>query len=175
MESKAKIFGHPIHQMLVAFPLGLLGASLIFDIVHFVTGDGKWAEFAFWMIALGIATGLMAGVFGLIDFLAIPGRTRAKSGGVWHGLGNAVVLGLFAISCLLRWPNPSAPAVSAVILSAIGVGFAIGTSWLGGELVDQFGVGVNEGANLNAPNSLSGRPAANRRSSLSRTGLQGRA
>ena len=68
--------------------------------------------------------------------------------------------GLFAGSWFLRRPNPSDPAILTIILSSMGVGLALITSWLGGELVDRYGVGVAEGAHLDAPGSLSGRPAS---------------
>ncbi len=158
MESRAKLFGHPIHPMLIVFPLGLLATSLAFDIVHLITGTGFWARAAYWMIAAGLIGGVLAAPFGLIDWLAIPRGTRAKTIGLWHGAGNAVILVLFLLSWLLRRPDPAAPGGIPVVLSVIGVGMALVTAWLGGELVDRLGVGVDEGANLNAPSSLSGRP-----------------
>src|SRR5688500_9748365 len=109
MESRAKLLGHPIHQMLVVFPLGLLGTAVIFDIIAFALGQGYWSEIALWMMVPGIVTGLLAAPFGLIDWLAIPAGTRAKRIGAIHGLGNVVVLVLFAGSALLRWPAPPTP------------------------------------------------------------------
>jgi hypothetical protein len=69
VESRAKIMGHPIHPILIPFPLGLLSTSVVFDVVHLLTGDEKWAEISFWMIAAGVIGGLAAAVFGLIDSL----------------------------------------------------------------------------------------------------------
>ena len=77
MESKAKVMGHPIHPILVPFPLGLLTTSVVFDVVHLLAGGAKWAEISFWMIAAGVIGGFLAAVFGLIDWLAIPSGTRA--------------------------------------------------------------------------------------------------
>jgi uncharacterized membrane protein len=159
MNSKAKLFGHPIHPMLIVFPLGLLATSLIFDVVHLATGNGRWADIAFWMIASGVIGGLIAAVFGLVDYLAIPGGTRAKRMGLLHGLGNVVVVALFAISWLLRYDAPTTPGTLPFVLSVIAVGIALVTGWLGGELVDRLAVGVDDGAHLNAPSSLSHRPA----------------
>src|SRR5215475_6070923 len=162
MESKAKIFGHAIHPILIVFPLGLLATAVIFDAIGWVTGNGRWLEISFWMIAAGIIGGLAAALFGLIDWLAIPSDTRAKTIGLWHGLGNVVVLALFGASWLLRMPNPQNPGVFPVMLSLSGAVLALVTGWLGGELVERLGVSVDNGANLNAPSSLSGRPAAER-------------
>ncbi len=159
MESKAKLLGHSIHQMLIVFPLGLLATSLVFDIVHLATHNGLWAEIAYWMIAAGIIGGLAAAVFGLIDWLAIPSNTRAKAIGLWHGVGNVVVVVLFIVGWFLRRPNPAEAGTGPFVLSIIGVGLALVTGWLGGELVDRLGVGVDEGAHLNSPSSLSDRPA----------------
>jgi uncharacterized membrane protein len=116
-------------------------------------------EVSFWMITAGLIGGLASAIFGLIDWLAIPSNTRAKSIGMWHGLGNLVVVMLFAVSWALRRPNPIDPGALPVLLSLAGVGLAVVTGWLGGELVERLGVGVDTGANLNAPSSLSGRPA----------------
>jgi uncharacterized membrane protein len=161
MEAKAKLFGHPIHQMLIVFPLGLLATSFFFDIGWMATHKPGLAVAAYYMIAAGIIGGLVAAVFGLIDWLAIPRGTRAKMIGVWHGGGNVVVVALFAASWWLRRGVEAAPT-SAIVLSALGVGLALITGWLGGELVDRLGVGVNDGAHLDAPNSMSGRPASDR-------------
>lgn len=157
MESRAKLFGHPIHQMLIVFPLGLLATALAFDAVQLVTGNGYWSEIAYWMIAAGVVTGLLAAPFGLIDWLAIPSGTRAKRIGAIHGVGNVVVVFLYGVSWLARTGNPAAPEVPAMALAFLGGGLALITGWLGGELVDRLAVGVDEGANLDAPSSLSGR------------------
>src|SRR5947209_12280509 len=159
MESKVKAFGHPIHPMLIVFPLGLLATSLIFDLIHGITGNGFFSEVAFWMITVGVIGGLLAAIFGLIDWLAIPIGTRAKTIGLWHGVGNVVIVLLFIVSWLIRLNAQSNPNVFAYILSIVGVVLALFTGWLGGELVDRMGVGVDAGAHLDAPSSLSGRSA----------------
>jgi uncharacterized membrane protein len=159
MESKAKLFGHPIHQMLIVFPLGLLATSFIFDIVYLSTHNGRFGDISFWMIASGIIGGLLAAVFGLIDWIAIPAQTRAKRIGALHGIGNVVVVALFAISWLVRYDAPMVPSAAAIVLSGLGVALALVTGWLGGELVDRLAIGVDDGAHPNAPSSLSRRPA----------------
>src|SRR3954470_8264553 len=136
MEAKAKLFGHPIHQMLIVFPLGLLAMAFFFDIGWMATHKPGLAISAYYMIAAGIIGGLAAAVFGLIDWLAIPSGTRAKAIGVWHGGGNVVVTVLFIASWWLR-RGVEAPPTSAIVLSAIAVAIALVTGWLGGELVDQ--------------------------------------
>ena len=159
MESKAKLFGHSIHQMLIVFPLGLLATAVAFDIVGLVRGETSWFGISFWMIAAGIIGGLLAAVFGLVDWLAVPSSTRAKYIGLLHGAGNVIVVLLFIGSWLLRRPMPESPSVTALVLSFLGVLIALVTGWLGGELVVRMGVGVDSGAHLDAPSSLTGRPA----------------
>jgi uncharacterized membrane protein len=154
MESRAKLLGHPIHQMLVVFPLGLLATAVIFDIIYLVTDNSRWTEIAYWMIYAGIIGGLLAAVFGLIDWLAIPANTRAKTIGAVHGLSNVLAVGLFIGSCLLRHDAPTAPTTLALTLSFLGFAVAGVGGWLGGELVVRLGVGVDNGAHLNAPNSI---------------------
>jgi uncharacterized membrane protein len=143
--------------MLIVFPLGLLATALLFDVVQLITGDGFWSEMSYWMIAAGVISGLIAAPFGLVDWLAIPARTRAKRIGAIHGGGNVVVLALYGLSWLMRSADPAAPETPALVLAFLGGGLALITGWLGGELVDRLAVGVDEGAHLDAPSSLTTR------------------
>jgi len=154
MQSKVKLFGHPVHQMLIVFPLGLLATAVIFDLIHLASGRPLMAVVAHWMIAAGLVGGVVAAPFGLIDWLAIPAGTRAKAVGAMHGGGNVLVLLLFAGSWFLRMASPELPGTLAMALSFIGAAIASVTAWLGGELVDRLGVGVYEDAGLDAPTSL---------------------
>jgi uncharacterized membrane protein len=157
VESRAKLVGHAVHPMLITLPLGLLGTAVVFDIIRAFTDEGDLAVASFYMLAAGIIGGLLAAVFGLVDWLAIPAGTRAKRVGLWHGVGNVVVVALFALSWLLRrGQDDYAPSGLALWLGIIAVVLALVTAWLGGELVERLGVGVDEGANLDAPSSLSG-------------------
>jgi uncharacterized membrane protein len=162
MESRVKLFGHPVHPQLIVFPLGLLATAVIFDVVYMITAHVSFPTVSFYMIATGIIGGLLAAIFGFIDWLALPSNTRAKSIGLWHGIGNVVIVTLFAISWLLRRDNANfAPDGLALLLSFAGVGLALITGWIGGELVYRLGVAVDPGANVNAPSSLTERlPAA---------------
>ena len=160
MEARAKLLGHPVHQMLIVLPLGLLTGVIIFDVVHLLTGGEEWATVSYWLIPAGVLTGLLAAVFGLADWTKIPAGTRAKRVGVLHGSGNVVVVVLFAASWLVRGGFPTDPGALALVLSFAGGGLSLVTGWLGGELVARLGVGVDDGANLDAPSSLSGRPAS---------------
>jgi uncharacterized membrane protein len=159
MESKVKFAGHPVHPMLIVFPLGLLATAVIFDIIYLVSDNSRWTLIAFYMIGAGIIGGLAAAVFGTLDWIAIPNGTRARRIGLWHGVGNVIVVGLFILSWLLRRGNPELPPTGAIVAGLCGVVIAVVTGWLGGELVDRLGVGVDDGAHLDSPSSLSELPA----------------
>jgi len=159
MESRAKLLGHPVHQMLIPLPLGLFVMAVIFDALALAT-DWNMAEVSFWNIVAGIATGLLAAVFGFVDWLAIPANTRAKRIGAVHGVGNVVLVLLFLGAVLLRRDIPDhVPTTPAFLLEVLALALGGFTGWLGGELVDRLGVGVDDGAHLNAPNSITNRDA----------------
>lgn len=170
MESKTKLFGHPVHPMLVVFPLGLFATAVIFDILYRFTGNTAFPVASFYMIAAGIIGGLIAALFGFIDWMALPNNSRAKSIGGWHGIGNVVIVALFAVSWFLRRDNLNfAPGGLASILSFGAVALALITAWIGGELVYRLGVAVDPGANVNAPSSLSNRTPVASTSNVKRT------
>jgi uncharacterized membrane protein len=160
MRSRAVLLGHAIHPMLIVFPIGLLTTAVIFDVIRIATGNPKWGEVSFWMISAGLIGGLLSAVFGVIDWLGIPRSTRAKRIGLFHGFGNAFVLLLFGMSWFSRSGSPSQTTPMAVGLGIVGVVLLFVTGWLGGELIARLGVSVDEGANVNAPSSLSGQPAS---------------
>ena len=154
MESKAKLFGHAVHPILIVFPLGLLATSVIFDIIYLFTGTPTYATVAYWMMAAGLIGGFLAAPFGWYDWFNIPSGTRAKTIGLTHGFANTIALLFFIVSWAMRLGFPERPETMASVLSIIGFISALFGGWLGGELVERLGVGVHEGANLNAPNSL---------------------
>lgn len=162
MRSHARIFGHAAHPILIVFPLGLLSTAVIFDIVYLVSDRGTFALAAAYAMAAGIVGGLVAAVFGLIDWRAIPPGSRAKRVGAVHGGGNVVVVALFAVSWLLRMGADNAwrPPGLALVCSFAGIAVAAFTGWLGGELVERLGVGVDPEADLDAPSSLRHAPVS---------------
>ena len=155
MESRLKLFGHPVHPMLIVFPLGLLATALIFDILYVGTGNEDLATFSYWALIAGIIGGLLAAIFGALDWLGIPSGTRAKRIGAFHGVGNLVVTRLFLAALIARWGRPAyLPDILPMVLALLGGGLALITAWLGGELVYRLRVGVDEDAGLDASNSL---------------------
>lgn len=150
MESRAKLFGHPVHQMLVTFPIGAFGFSVASDALHGYFGERKFAHAATQALDFGLISAALAIPFGAADLLAVPRGTRARKIGVWHAVGNTAMLGLFGASRLLRARGDAARAAkwlsgAAFMLSGV-------TAWLGGELVNRYGIGVE--LDEHAPPSL---------------------
>jgi uncharacterized membrane protein len=157
MRSKVVVAGHALHPMLIAFPLGLLGISPLWDILRLATGDPMWGAVAFWTITAGVVSALVAAVPGFIDYVAIPNRTRAKQVGTWHMVLNLTLVVFFLLSLALRASARGGYAyagVGAMLPGWIGVAIGVVAAWFGGELVERLGMGVHEDAHLNAASSL---------------------
>src|SRR5215208_4734788 len=162
MESRVKLFGHPVHPMFIVYPIGLFSAAVIFDVLYLIVGNPILPTVSFYMIAAGVVGGLLAAIFGFMDWLALPANSRAKRIGGWHGLGNFIIVVFFIISWLIRGGAANfVPTGLALLLSFVGIGLALITAWIGGELVYRLGVGVDRGANVNAPSSLKEPTATN--------------
>jgi uncharacterized membrane protein len=164
MESRAKLLDHPaVHQMLIVLALGLLGGAALFDIFHIAGGGNVYAIGSYWLIPAGIATGVLAAVFGFADWTKIPSGTRAKRIASIYGIDTVLMVTLFAGSWMFRrLGTHEDPTTAAFGLSFAGFGLALVAGWLGGELVDRLGVGSDDGANVDAPSSLSVRSASGR-------------
>ena len=154
MESRVKVMGHPVHQILVMFPIGALAFSTVFDGLQQATGDRSWGEAGRKSLGAGLLSALVAAPFGLIDWMAIPEGTRARRIGALHGIGNLGMLGLFAASWLTRQRGGREADRTAFALSAGGLALSGVTAWLGTELVNRLGVGVDDDAQLDASNSI---------------------
>ncbi|WP_323135692.1 DUF2231 domain-containing protein [Micromonospora peucetia] len=164
MESRAKALGHGIHPMMIVFPLGLFATAVIFDILYLITDRAGFQISAAYTIGAGVIGGLVAAVFGFTDWRGIPAGTRAKRVGAIHGIGNVVVVLLFAVSWLVRASAVNwEPSVLALVCSFAGIILSGMTAWLGGELVERLGIGVSDDAGVNASSSLSRRPTGRAR------------
>lgn len=156
MDARARAAGHALHPVLIVFPLGLLSTSVIFDVLYFLTDDERYAVASYLAVAAGVVGGLVAGAAGFLDWTKIPKGTRARQLGLMHGVGNEIMLAMFAGSWLVRRfaDEPHAPSVLAFVLSLLAVGLAAVTGWMGSELVERLGIAVHPGAHPDAPSSL---------------------
>jgi uncharacterized membrane protein len=140
--SRAAIAGHPIHPMLVPLPIGLLVAAAASDVAHAATGDRFFGRASRLLIGGGIATGLAAAPFGLLDFVSIDAARRRPE--AWlHGIGNVAVIGLSAANLALRLRDGDRRAAAAgLAMSCAAAGILGVTGWLGGELSYRHRIGV---------------------------------
>lgn len=141
--------------MVIVFPLALLVLSPVSDIVGAITRDAFWSRAAFWLAFLGTIAAIVAAVPGFIDWLAVPGGTRAKRVGVIHLAVNLTAVALFVISVILRFEH-GADAFHAIafVLALVGALVVLVGGWFGGELVERLGVGIWSDAHLDAPSSF---------------------
>jgi uncharacterized membrane protein len=159
MDSRLKIAGHAVHPMLIPLPLGMFLGTLIFDIVYLLTDDLQFATVSFYMAVLAAVGGVAAAATGAVDLKNIPTGTRAKRVGTVHAIGNDIVIALFALSAFLRYQaDDYTPSGLALALTFAGAAASFVTGWLGGELVERLGVGVDADAHLDATSSLKDEP-----------------
>src|SRR5436305_1415180 len=147
MFSRAKLFGHPIHPMLVGFPVALYTATLACFIVYAATGDLFWFRTAVAANVAGVAMGLVAAIPGFIDWAtAIPRASEAHDTGLMHMELNLLALLAFGANAVINasyWRDAFGPdAVFPILLSVVGMGFVLGAGWLGWTLVQTHHVGI---------------------------------
>ncbi len=143
--STAAIAGHPLHPMIVPFPIAFLVGALATDLVYafWQSGDSFWARASLWLLGAGLATGVPAAILGLVDFLTID-RARAQRAGWVHFIGNAVVLATAGANLVLRLATDPLAAVApwGLALSALAAALLMVTGWMGGELAYRHKIGV---------------------------------
>jgi uncharacterized membrane protein len=151
MAISARIAGHPLHPMLVSFPIALFAVALLCDIARVVTGTSTpYWTLAYYSIGGGLAGALLAALPGFVDYLSLA-RSEVRRLGLWHMMANSGVVILFLVNFYLRRPSGAAAGGGGkavlLVLSAVGVALLGISGWLGGELVyvHRVGVGVDEG------------------------------
>jgi len=145
--SRAQIAHHPVHPMLVVFPVGLYITSFIFDLVYLAQGDPFWYRAAYWTMLVGLVGNLIAPLPGFIDYLKITPKTEARQIGTYHLTLGLTLAILYLINLLMR-NGGAIPADQrpwgTIFLNLVGVLLLGVQGWLGGELVYRFGIGVDE-------------------------------
>ena len=151
MASPASIGGHPIHPMIIPFPIALWVFSLVADVIYLWRGNPVWkSHIAFYALLSGIIGGAVAAVPGLIDWLSLKDREVVKIAN-WHARLNVIALLIFAASFYLRTTGGSSLISGSytipLALSVLGVILITISGWLGGEMVFKHGVAVDTAAN----------------------------
>jgi len=148
MASPASIGGHPVHPMIIPFPIGLWVFSLIADVIYLWRGNMVWRNYiAFYTLLAGIIGAAAAAVPGIIDWLSIKDPNVVKIAN-WHARLNVIALLIFAASFYLRTMNGerlvSGNYTIPVGLSVLGVILISISGYLGGEMVFKHGVAVDQ-------------------------------
>ncbi|KWV57078.1 hypothetical protein AS156_03540 [Bradyrhizobium macuxiense] len=133
---------HPIHPMLVPFPIACFTGALVTDIAYWSTAEMMWADFSAWLLFVGLIMGALAAIAGLIDFLS--NRLIRRLTYAWyHMAGNVVVLLLALFNAFVHSRDAWTSVVPAgVVLSALTVLVMLFTGWLGWAMVYRHRVGV---------------------------------
>jgi uncharacterized membrane protein len=140
--STAALGGHPIHPMLIVFPIAFLVGAFVSDVVYVIQDDSFWAEASRWLVGAGLVTGIVAAVAGLTDFLTMP-QVREHSAAWAHFLGNGAALVLSLINLLLRRNDPGDAITPGGLIISLAVTLILFvTGWLGGELSYRHRIGV---------------------------------
>jgi uncharacterized membrane protein len=139
----AQIARHPIHPMLVPFPIVCFVGTLLTNLAYWFTGEVMWADFSAWLVTTGVIMGFLAAIAGLIDFLGNR-LVRALWPAWLHLIGNAVALALATVNMLVHSRDAWTSIVpTGLILSAVVVVILLFTGWLGGSMVYRHHVGVS--------------------------------
>lgn len=149
--STVAVLGHPIHPILVQFPIAFLVGATLSDVIYWFVRDSFWAIAAYWLIVGGFIGGLAAALTGMLDFLRIE-RVRKRTAGWAHMVLNIVVMVLTLVNLLLRWNHPVSAVLPWGIIISLIAATALGISgWYGGELVYRHKISVIGNGNPNFP------------------------
>jgi uncharacterized membrane protein len=142
-KSTAQIGGHPLHPMLIPFPITCLIGAFVTDIIYLVTGDRGFATASHWLIGFGIGTALIAAVAGIVDYMG-DDRIRKLGTALQHMMANVAAVVVAIINFIVRLDDPGDVASLGVYLSGATVLILAYSGWLGGELVYRHRVAVQE-------------------------------
>lgn len=141
--SRMSIGGHPVHPMLIHFPLAFLLGLVLTDVAYIYTGDPFWARAGLWLAGAGALGGWVAGLVGLLDLLTVH-RIRLLITASAHGVFAVMMLSVASLNWLLRVGEPATAVFPwGLYLSLLTAVLITLTSIMGGYLVYEYGVGVN--------------------------------
>lgn len=155
VESRVAIRSHPLHPMLVVFPIAFLATVAPADLLFLWSGLAFWAQLSLFMSAAGLALGVVAAAAGTVDLLLI--RVVRRHVSAWsHALAAVMLLAFAAANTWLRWPDPAAAVWPWGLLLSVPMAALVGIAgWLGGGLSFHHGIGVagHEGAEDRGPDA----------------------
>lgn len=149
MLTRARIAGHPIHPMLVAFPIAFYVSTVVSLFVFLATGNPFWHDVAFYANVAGVVMAGVAAVPGLIDLIGLERGTAARSTGIRHAGFNVLALLLFTGSAISIYRDTTFGNVTApIVLGILGLLATVTAGWLGYNLIQTHHVGVRTVADL---------------------------
>jgi uncharacterized membrane protein len=141
-KSTASIAGHPIHPMLIPFPIAFFVSAFVCDLAYWQTSNGAWATAAIWLLGAGLIMAALAALAGLADVLGEP-RIRALNDIWWHAGGNVIVVLIELYNFFARYSEGTSAIVpKGLVLSLVAVCILLFTGWKGWEMVYRYRVGV---------------------------------
>lgn len=142
LPSRVSILQHPLHPMVVVFPIAFLTFTVVSDAVFWWRGDAFWAQVSFWLCAGGLGMGVLAALLGLADFMLMK-KVRQHVAAWSHMIVGIMVLSLAAANLQLRWDDPADAVLPwGIALSALLALMVSVTGWLGGTLTFRHGIGT---------------------------------
>jgi uncharacterized membrane protein len=159
-KSTASIAGHPIHPMLIPFPIAFFVATFVCDLVYWQTSNSAWATAGIWLLGAGLVMAALAAVAGLTDVVG-EARIRALNDVWWHAGGNVLVVLIELYNFYARYSEATSAVVpTGLVLSLIVVCILLFTGWKGWEMVYRHRVGVADIGESSAAAGASTRRAA---------------
>jgi uncharacterized membrane protein len=141
-ESRMAVAGHPLHAMMVAFPIALAFAALGSDVMYWLSGDVFWPRVALWATGVAFGMGILAALTGILELLLVPGiRIRAAS---WtHSILAVMLLSILGANWGVRLADPVVAVLPwGLMMSLVGAGMTGLTGWHGGKLVFDYQIGT---------------------------------
>ncbi|MDO5630622.1 MAG: DUF2231 domain-containing protein [Paracoccus sp. (in: a-proteobacteria)] len=143
-ESRIAVAGHPIHAMMVAFPIALCFCTLGADAMYWLTGDSFWPRVAIWAAGVAFAIGVLAGIAGTVELLLVPG-IRIRSASWTHFILAVMLLSVLGLNWGFRLDDPVGAVLPwGALLSLLAAGMTGITGWHGGKLVFDYQIGTHQ-------------------------------
>ncbi|MBZ5488937.1 DUF2231 domain-containing protein [Halomonas aquamarina] len=139
--SRAAIAGHPLHPLMVHFPVAALMALVACDLGYWYTSDPFWLRVGLWLAGIGAFGGWFASLAGIVDLVSV-GQIRRLITGWSHAIIAVVMLSLASLNWLIRFNDPTLVLPWGILVSLVTGGLVALTGWLGGQLVYEHAVGV---------------------------------